>query len=261
MPNPIQVLMDPVSIIIIVMYAAMILWETLAPARPLPVSRAWRTRGLIAFAIFFYLSTYLPMIWDKYLAPYQLFDLSGLGTAGAALVGLVVYQFGVYWWHRVMHASDTLWLGFHQMHHSAERMDIWGAWYFSPMDMIGWTALGSLALVLVVGLPPQAATAVLLITTWLSIFQHTGVKTPRWLGYFIQRPEQHSVHHAKGIHRFNYSDLPVYDLIFGTFRNPADYEKESGFYPGASERIVDMLLFKDINKDIDHVRGLESAEK
>ena len=41
MPNPIQVLMDPVSIVVIAMYAAMILWETLAPARPLPVSRAW----------------------------------------------------------------------------------------------------------------------------------------------------------------------------------------------------------------------------
>ena len=98
MPNPIQVLMDPVSIVVLVMYGAMILWETLAPARPLPVARAWRTRGLIAFGVFFYLSTYLPLIWDKYLAPYQLFDLSGLGTVGAALVGLLVHQFGVYWW-------------------------------------------------------------------------------------------------------------------------------------------------------------------
>lgn len=35
---------------------------------------------------------------------------------------------------------------------------------------------------------------------------------------------------------------------------------QSPFSPGASERIVDMMLFRDINKDIDHVRGLHSRE-
>ena len=39
-------------------------------------------------------------------------------------IGFLVLQFGVYWWHRTMHHSDTLWRVFHQMHHSAERVDI-----------------------------------------------------------------------------------------------------------------------------------------
>ena len=100
----------------------------------------------------------------------------------------------------------------------------------------------------IVGLTPQAATLAIIITTFLGIFQHTNVKTPRWLGYIIQRPESHNIHHEKNVHAYNYSDLPIFDIIFKTFRNPKGFEVETGFYPGASSKIVDMLLFRDINK-------------
>jgi len=86
----------------------------------------------------------------------------------------------------------------------------------------------------------------LLTTTFLGIFQHANIKTPRWLGYIIQRPESHTIHHAKGIHRQNYSDLPLFDIIFGTFQNPKAFEHETGFYHGASARVGDMLLCKDV---------------
>ena len=69
---------------------------------------------------------------------------------------------------------------------------------------------------------------------FLGIFQHCNVRTPRWLGYFVQRPESHTVHHGKGLHYYNFSDLPVFDVLLGTFRNPPGYEMETGFYLGAS---------------------------
>jgi len=150
-----------------------------------------------------------------------------------------------------MHASDLLWRGVHQMHHSAERLDTFGAFWFSPLDMIGWTLVGSLTLVTVVGVTPQAATILLLSITFLGMFQHANIRTPRWLGYLIQRPESHTIHHGKGLHRYNYADLPVFDMLFGTFRNPRDFEMETGFYPGASARVVDMLLFRDLNRRSD----------
>jgi sterol desaturase/sphingolipid hydroxylase (fatty acid hydroxylase superfamily) len=101
---------------------------------------------------------------------------------------------------------------------------------------------------LLIGITPQAITVVLLVTNFFSIFQHANIKTSHWIGYLIQRPESHTVHHAKGIHKHNYADLPIYDLLFGTFNNPKGYEYETGFYQGASDKISDMLLFKDINK-------------
>jgi sterol desaturase/sphingolipid hydroxylase (fatty acid hydroxylase superfamily) len=114
--------------------------------------------------------------------------------------------------------------------------------------MVGWTLLGSICLVLIVGIDPSAATASLLLINWLSMFQHANVKTPRWLGYLIQRPESHTIHHARGVHAYNYSDLPVWDILFGTFRNPTAYELDTGFYDGASARVVDMLLGRDVSE-------------
>lgn len=247
LPNLIDILVDPVSIAIFAGFGALAAWERVAPARELPPVRGWRLRGLLAFAAFFLVSTYLPLLWGEWLARYQLFDLTALGTGAGAVVGLLVYEAGVYAWHRAMHASPLLWRGFHQMHHSAERLDTYGAFWFSPLDMLGWTALASLCLTLLVGLTPQATTLVLFATTLMSMFQHANLRTPRWLGYIVQRPESHSLHHARGVHAGNYADLPLFDLLFGTWRNPAGFAPETGFYDGASRRIGDMLRFRDVS--------------
>ena len=248
MPTPLEILLDPISLTILGLYGGMMLWEALAPGRRLPPIGGWKLRGLAAFGVFFFLSAYLPLLWDGYFAQYQLMDLSALGVAGGIAVGLLVNELGIYVWHRLLHGSNFLWHHFHQMHHSAERLDTFGAFFLSPWDVFGFTLVGSVSLVLAVGLDPLAATAVLLLTTWFSIFQHANVKTPRWLGYFIQRPESHTIHHGRGLHRYNYSDLPIFDMLFGTFRNPSGYEMETGFYDGASARIVDMLLFRDVSE-------------
>ncbi|MEJ2347318.1 MAG: sterol desaturase family protein [Gammaproteobacteria bacterium] len=257
MPTPLEILLDPISLTVLAMYAGLMLWEALAPGRPLPVVPGWRARALASFGVFFFLSSYLPLMWDAHLARFQLFDLSALGTAGSAAVGLLVYELGTYVWHRAMHRFTPLWRAFHQMHHSAERLDALGAFYFSPLDMVGWTLLGSLALVLVVGVTPQAATVLLLTITFLGMFQHANVRTPQWLGYLVQRPESHTVHHGR--HADNYADLPVFDILFGTFHNPKGYELQTGFYPGASARVVDMLLCRDVSRPNEPADGVRRS--
>ncbi|HXS03818.1 MAG TPA: hypothetical protein VN731_05035, partial [Rhodanobacter sp.] len=66
-------------------------------------------------------------------------------------------------------------------------------------------------------------------------------------GYIVQRPESHSWHHARGRHRNNYADVPLFDILFGTFDNPHDFAPVTGFYDGASSRIGDMLLFREVS--------------
>lgn len=248
MPTPLEILLDPISLIVIAMYIGLMIWEALFPARELPYVKFWKIKGLTAFTVFFYLSSYLPLFIDPILEPYRLLDLTGLGTAGGTIAGILLYEFGIYVWHHSMHRSDLLWRTFHQMHHSAERLDTYGAFFFSPMDMIGWTLLGSVCFTLLISIDPQAITLVLLATNFFSMFQHANIQTPHWLGYLIQRPESHTIHHAKDIHGHNYSDLPIFDILFGTFYNPKEYEHETGFYAGATDRIVDMLLFRDISR-------------
>jgi sterol desaturase/sphingolipid hydroxylase (fatty acid hydroxylase superfamily) len=246
-PSPIELIMDPVVIAIVALYAGLLAWEALLPARVLPRVEAWWASGLMSFVAYFFVSSYLPFLVGDRLAPLRLYDASALGTLGGAAAALGTYQLLAYAWHRSMHSSSVLFRMFHQMHHSAERHDALGAFWFSPLDAAGFTIVSAVALTLV-GVTAEATAAFVLFTTLLSIFQHANVKTPVWLGYLVQRPESHSHHHARGVHRDNYSDLTVLDLVFGTFRNPKDFVAEQGYYHGASSRVVEMLAFRDVTE-------------
>jgi sterol desaturase/sphingolipid hydroxylase (fatty acid hydroxylase superfamily) len=248
MPTPIEILLDPISLIIIAIYGALMLWEAVFPGRKLPEIKYWRLRGILFFLAFFFFSSYMPMFINPFLEPYQLLNLSGLGAVWGGLLAVLLYEFGVFAWHYWLHRSDFLWKNFHQMHHSAERLDTYGAFYFSPLDMLGWTVLGSVCFSLIAGFSAQAITVMLLVTNFFSIFQHANIKTPQWLGYIVQRPESHTFHHAQGIHKYNYSDLPLFDIVFGTFKNPKNFDHKTGFYNGASSRLWDMLKGKDVTQ-------------
>jgi sterol desaturase/sphingolipid hydroxylase (fatty acid hydroxylase superfamily) len=247
MPTPLDLLFDPITLTMLAMFAALALAERLFPGRPLPRVPGWHARALGVFALYFLLSSYLPLLWSDMLAPLQAFDLSGWPVWAAAGLGLLVYELLAYAYHRGMHSIDTWFRVSHQMHHSAERLDVYGAFWFSPLDIVGWTLLPSVALTLL-GLPPTAATTTILVITFLGIFQHANVRTPRWLGYVVQRPESHTIHHARGVHAKNYADLPLVDMLFGTFENPRHFEHATGYWHGASARMLDMLLARDVSR-------------
>ncbi len=82
MPTPIAILMDPISLAILAMYALLVAWEAVFPARVLPEISWWKTRALCTFVVYFYPTTYLPLFIDPFLTSLQVLDLSGLGTIG-----------------------------------------------------------------------------------------------------------------------------------------------------------------------------------
>ncbi|MFL6655415.1 MAG: sterol desaturase family protein, partial [Sulfurifustis sp.] len=82
-----------------------------------------------------------------------------------------------------------------------------------------------------------------------------NIRTPRWLGYFIQRPESHCIHHQRGVHGYNYADVPLWDMLFGSFRNPQSWSGEAGFEQPAAGKFGAMLLFVDANRSRYGVRN------
>jgi sterol desaturase/sphingolipid hydroxylase (fatty acid hydroxylase superfamily) len=228
------------------LFAGFAALDLVARARRFPDVSYWRLKGTAFMLLYFAVSTYAPLMWDGWLGQHQLYDGSQLPFWAQALGGFLLLELGVYAWHRTMHNVQPLWRFFHQMHHSAERVDIWGALYFHPLDMIGWAMVGSLMLVLGFGITAEAAIVVGLAATFCGLFQHANIRTPRWLGYLITRPESHSLHHERGVHARNYGDLPIFDMIFGTFENPREFEGEVGFHEGGSKRIGAMLFGKQI---------------
>ena len=249
LPNPIDILLDPISIIVYSIFGGLFIWEQLFPARDLPKIKFWKIRGLLFFIVFLLLTTYFPLLWDGFFSSFQLMDLSSLDLITQVFLGIFLFEIVQYGWHISMHKSNFLFRISHQMHHSSERLDVPSTFMFSINDMIGLSLVGSLSFAFIMGLSPQAITIIILGTTFLGVFQHANIHTPIWVGFIIQRPESHTLHHARGIHKYNYSDLPIIDIIFGTFKNPKSYEHETGYYLGASNKIGDMLRFKDVTRE------------
>lgn len=228
------------------LFAGFAILDLAAAARAFPRMRLWKLRGLLFTLSYFVLATYAPLLWDGLLGEHRLFDATAFPLWAQIVGGFVLLELGVYAWHRTMHNVQPLWRWFHQMHHSAERVDVWGAFYFSPLDVIGFTFVGSLVLVGGFGIGAEAAIVVNVFVTFLGMLQHANLRTPHWLGYLIIRPESHAAHHERGVHAYNYCDLPLWDMLFGTFRNPRRWEGQAGFWDGASSRIGAMLIGKDV---------------
>src|SRR5688572_22644635 len=98
MPTPLQILLDPVSLTVLGLYGALILLEALFPARILPQVKGWKTRALVVFVCYFYLSSYLPLLWGDTLARYQLFNLESLNPFAGAGIAVLIYELLVYVW-------------------------------------------------------------------------------------------------------------------------------------------------------------------
>ena len=228
------------------LFAGFALLDFAIRARAFPDVPNWKLKGAAFMLLYFAVATFAPLMWDGLLGQYQLVDGSALPFWVQVVAGFLVLQFLVYAWHRTMHNVQPLWRWFHQMHHSAERVDIWGAFYFHPLDMIGWAMVGSMALVLGIGLTAEAAILVAVLATFCSMFQHANIRAPRWLGYFVTRPESHSVHHQREVHAYNYGDIPLFDILFGTFRNPKEFTGEVGFFDGSSRKMGPMLIGREI---------------
>ena len=227
--------------------APFLVLELLWRARRYEAPRGWRLRGLAVSAAVFGVSLAAGRIWAAVLPEWSLVDGAALGTWGGAALGVLVYELVHYWYHRAAHRWDWLWRLGHQVHHSAESVDAFGAYYLHPLDAVLFTTWAGLVFFPLLGLSPEAGAIASAFLAFNAAFQHANIRTPRWLGYIVQRPESHGVHHGRGIHRYNYSDLPLWDMAFGTFRNPLARETpvSAGFYHGGSARLAAMLAFRE----------------
>ncbi len=161
------------------------------------------------------------------------------------LLGFVLTSFLFYWWHRALHASDFLWRTVHQLHHSPQRLESLSAFYAHPIDSAAATAIGCLCSYVVFGASAGAAAWCVLYTGLFNLYIHSDTRSPRWLGYLVQRPEMHRVHHQRGHHAQNYG-IPLWDLLFGTWANPPVRVEQCGFEPAKEARVFDMLRGRDV---------------
>jgi sterol desaturase/sphingolipid hydroxylase (fatty acid hydroxylase superfamily) len=222
--------------------------ERIRPGREFPHVRGWLARAIWINSVQVGTIVAAGLIWNRGMGVQRGWSSDRLGTLEATLVGYFAITFVYYWWHLARHRSDFLWRWLHQMHHSAQRLEVLTAFYKRPAEIVADTVIASILLYLVLGVAPMTAAFVMVLSGLGELFYHWNVRTPYWLGFVFQRPESHLVHHEEKLHDYNYSDLPLWDIVFDTFRNPREWGGRCGLGAANEGRVLEMLFGIDVWK-------------
>jgi len=78
--------------------------------------------------------------WEKWFNVASLFRLSDfMSPALAGVIAYIIATFVFYWWHKWRHTFDFLWLGFHPIHHSPQRLEMIISFYKHRLEMtVNW---------------------------------------------------------------------------------------------------------------------------
>jgi sterol desaturase/sphingolipid hydroxylase (fatty acid hydroxylase superfamily) len=220
--------------------------EVIAPASGASCDRRWRLYAGGLNAANFVVVVAAGLLFKGWIAGHSLFSLGdSLGVVWGSLATFLASSLLAYGYHRAIHKSDRLWRWVHQLHHSPTRIEALTAFYVHPFDALLASLLNAVVAYLILGVQAPAAGLALIYVTLFNLIAHADVRTPWWLGFFVQRPEMHRLHHERGVHASNYG-LPIWDMVFGTWRNPRSGWVECGF-PDDKERLIrQMLMLKDV---------------
>lgn len=237
------------TLLIIASAAIFMTLERLRPGRELPNAPGWYLRALIVTGFQVAITLGTNSLWSKLFGSASLFDLDALRMPVLeGFIGWFVGTFFFYWWHRIRHMNGW-WLVFHQVHHSPARIEAITSFYKHPVEILADSALAAAVLYPLLGCSLEGAMWFNFFAATGEFFYHSNFKSPRWLKYIIQTPELHSIHHQLDVHGFNYADLPIWDRLFGTYRDTDTFAKACGF-PRQNERhLARMLAFRDVYND------------
>lgn len=152
---------------------------------------------------------------------------SGLEILAMIFIPLFVHDFWFYWAHRLEHKVPVLW-EFHKIHHSDERMSAatFGRDNFMQQVWRTFFSIFTLGLIFDIDMT-QAGKAALysnMFLIGLSMFYHSAIRVQApWMDRLLVTPQVHRLHHSTDPAHYNknFSDaLPLFDIVFGTYRKP-----------------------------------------
>lgn len=237
------------AILTIISTLFFLLYERFSPGRTLPYSRFWYFRAILANFVQFLLTMLIGKMWIGLSNGWSLLSISKtnlpfLEGFAAWFIGTFVF----YWWHRLRHKNGW-WQIFHQIHHSPSRIEVLTSFYKHPLEIFVGLIISSAIIFPLLGCSLIGGLWYNFFAATGEYFYHANIKTPKWLRHFIQTPELHSIHHQLDVHKYNFSDLPVWDRIFGTYKDSVSFSNACGFPKNNELKIWKMLKFKDVYND------------
>jgi len=219
-------------------FAAMALWEALAPRRRLLHPRRVRwvanlglvvLNGLVVRALFPVAAVGFAAIAAE--RGWGLFNV--LQAPGWLAVGLsiVLLDLAIYFQHVMFHAVPLLWR-LHRVHHADPDYDVTTGARFHPVEIV--LSMGiKLAVISVLGAPALAVLVFEIVLNACAMFNHGNVGLPagvdRALRRFVVTPDMHRIHHSTAMAETNSNygfNLAWWDRLFGTYRAEAGVPQE-----------------------------------
>jgi sterol desaturase/sphingolipid hydroxylase (fatty acid hydroxylase superfamily) len=141
----------------------------------------------------------------------------------AGLLGVLLLDYTLYWWHFLTHRVPGLWR-FHQVHHMDQEMDATTAlrFHFGEIAIsVGFRA----AQIIVIGPTPPIVACWQVFLFLCILFHHSNVRLPvaweRRLARLVITPRLHGIHHSIAPAEVNSnwsSGLTVWDSLHATLR-------------------------------------------
>ncbi len=245
------------AVLVLMVFFTVAIWETFAPNHPPRPgqhrrwirSASFHVIGLLVSGLCVPIAASTVVDWAQ-LHSIGLFNQLQLPTVLAALLGVVLLDFGDYVTHRAMHAVPVLWR-FHRVHHSDLDVDCATDLLHHPVEILIGIAL-YFAQLLLWGLPYESVLVFALLGILSSPWQHGNLKLPvgiqRYLRWVLVTPEMHRVHHSSAAidGNRNFSAIfPWWDSWFGTYaKAPIDGWSALRFGLAERQNADDVTFFK-----------------
>ncbi len=227
-------MIDPAGLIrlgaFLAVFAAVALWEALAPRRKQLFARRNRWPHNLGLLL-------IDVVLLRVLAPGAAVAVAIIAEAGgwgllnavtlpvgiAVVLGVVLLDLAIYFQHVMFHAVPTLWR-LHRVHHADLDFDVTTGLRFHPVEILISTAI-KCAAVIASGAPAISVLAFEVLLNATAMFNHANASLPgameRWVRWFVVTPDMHRVHHSvdyrESASNFGFN-LPWWDRLFGTYR-------------------------------------------
>jgi sterol desaturase/sphingolipid hydroxylase (fatty acid hydroxylase superfamily) len=216
--------------IFLAVFAAVALWEWIAPRRKRALPRGWRWPHNLGLLL-------VDIAVLRILAPgaaiavavaaqdrgWGILNAVPLPSWAALLAGMVLLDLIIYFQHVTFHAVPTLWR-LHRVHHADLDFDLTTGLRFHPVEILISTAI-KCAAVAAIGASPVAVLAFEVVLNAAAVFNHANASLPKrveaWLRRALVTPDMHRIHHSveydESSSNFGFN-LSLWDRLFGTYR-------------------------------------------
>jgi sterol desaturase/sphingolipid hydroxylase (fatty acid hydroxylase superfamily) len=235
---------------LLLLAALLVPLELLRPARQQPLLR----RGTATDLGWFLVSPFLINAGLVLLAPLAA-PLAAIPPSWSAVLRaqpraaqlveiFLLAELGSYAAHRLSHGVPWLWR-FHAVHHSTEELDWLAAHRQHPVEALFHLAIANLPVALF-GFPLDEVAWLLVAQKVYTAYLHANVRASYGrLGAVLASPSFHHWHHDgdPAARPANFAaTLPIFDVLFGTYRAPAGLPARYGVDEPVARGLLGQLL-------------------